>query len=635
MSLSLRKVAATASLAVAATALTLPVAAPANAVAATEKAFVSADLDHDDFYGLYKVSTPYAQPLAANAVVSESLPVDISQVSTSRDGSRVIYVQDNYSPTTGDPVSQQIVVRDISGSFVRVLATQKYDFVHFFSTPQLSPNGTQAVWELYDDNAFTVTVRKSAVGAGGATTLKAGYSPYAFLNETTVLVQDIDGDPFTVPYAGGTPVAAPTIPVDAFNVTVSPDGTKLAWGLFVSSSPSVSKVEIATLDQTALASGVATVGTPATSTPGGYNKQPSFSADGSKVYFVHNDGVGGKGDVWSVNADGTGAAVTSASDADELDVAIGITDDGTAPADAGAAVPFTVNGTSATIRWTLPADSDLSGVIISRAGRAPWYVAAPNVAAVDTGLVVGTTYTYTIKAVDRSGNQAAGVTRQLRAVAPLAVFSSPTSAHSTTASFPVRFATGGTTDTTYAVQYRSQSTNWAYWVTGVAGATRTFGAPSGPGVNATTSTVGSTYSFSVRVVNDGFGNSSLWVGSTGAVVPWDHTKAAFSGGITSSSSSAYLGSFRKLTGTSQYAKVTLVGNQLQIVGWKCASCGSYAIYEGSTKIGTVNSYASSTVVRVVTFTKSYATSGTHTYVIRPLGTAGHPGVILDGFAMRR
>lgn len=636
MSFSLRKVAGTAALAVAASALTLPFAAPAHAATPVEKAFVIADNDGDDYFGLYTQATPTG---TLTPVVSESLPVDVHEISSSRDSSRVIYIQDNYSTTTGAPVNQQVIVRDVnSARVVRVLATQSYDFIHYLGVPQLSPDGTQAVWELYDDNLGTVTTRKSGVGAGSASTLKAGYSPYAFLDATTLLVQDIDGNPFTLPYAGGTATATTGVPVNAFHVAVSPDGSHLAWGLFLGSSPNTSSIQIAHLN---LAGGVASTDTVMTSTPGLYNKQPSFSRNGEKVYFAHNNGSGGPGDLWSVTAaNPTDAAATAATATDELDVALTITDDGTAPDAAGATSPFTINGTRATITWTLPdtnlpQNADLSGVIISRAGRSPFYVPAPNTSVEDTGLTVGTRYDYTITAVDRSGNQATGATRSLRAIQPSAYFGNPTSQYSTKASFPVRFATGGNASTQYFVKYLPYGGTTKTWVNGATGATRTFGvAGNGTTVASTTAIVGGTYTFYVKALDE-FGNSSAYVTSAKAVVPWDQTKATFSGGTNRTSSAAYRGTFRRLTSNTQYARVTLVGNRLQVIGWKCSSCGSFAIYQGSTKIGTVSTYSSTTRARLVLFTKTYTSSATRTFTIRPLGTAGHPVVALDGFAMRR
>ena len=137
-------------------------------------------------------------------------------------------------------------------------------------------------------------------------------------------------------------------------------------------------------------------------------------------------------------------------------------------------------------------------------------------------------------------------------------------------------------------------------------------------------------------VHDGFGNSSDWVYSpTRAIVPFDQGRATLSGGTTIASSSSYLGSFRRLSGTSHYARLRADTNRFQVIGVRCPSCGSFAVYVDNVKVATVSSYSPTTVTRAVLFTKSFYTHLDHTFVIRPLGTPGHPYVALDGFAVRR
>lgn len=145
---------------------------------------------------------------------------------------------------------------------------------------------------------------------------------------------------------------------------------------------------------------------------------------------------------------------------------------------------------------------------------------------------------------------------------------------------------------------------------------------------------GGTYRFQL-VAMDAFGNSTPYVGSAKAVVPFDQTKATLYGGANVTSAGAYLGSVRRLSATSHYARVSLVGNKLMVIGWRCTTCGKVAIYDGSTRIATVDTYAASTQRRVVLFSRTYSASATHTFTLRPLATAGRPYVWLDGFAMQR
>jgi hypothetical protein len=182
MSFRLTRAAGVVALTCAASALALPLAAPAHAVTGTERAFVVADTDGDGTHGLY---TRAPGGGALTDVVPDTLPVDIYNLSSSADGSRVIYVQINLS-SSGAPVSQQVTVRDVSTKQVQVLDKRAWDDINFLGVPALSPHGTEAVWENYNGVADTVTTRKSVggLGTGKATSLAAGLTPYGFPTTT-------------------------------------------------------------------------------------------------------------------------------------------------------------------------------------------------------------------------------------------------------------------------------------------------------------------------------------------------------------------------------------------------------------------------------------------------------------------
>jgi hypothetical protein len=554
-------------------------------------------------------------------------------------------VIDTYNATTGNAVRHKVVVADVSGRIVRVLEDTAEDGVHYPNTPVLSPDGSVAVWEVYDASQGTVAIRKANVGSGAAAALAPGLSPYAFLDNATLLVQDSAGNPFTLPVTGGTEHAVNGLPIDAIHATLNPAGNQLAFGLLdnvADGSPYTASIQVAPIT---LADGIATVGTGTTIASGLYNKQPSFSRDGSTVYFVREDGMfntpqgySGPGDIWSASATATDTStqsVTSATVADERDVALAATDDGTTPSDP-TSTPATPSGTTATVRWTEPTDADLSGVLVSRNGGAAHYVPAPQTSFVDSGLVPGTTYTYTFTSVDRSGNLGSTpATRQLTALAVGAVFADPTSATSATSSFRVKFATAAPSSVTFTVDYLVVGTTTGYhrWVTSAPGLSRTFGSAAGTGVAATSSPPGRNYVFRVKAT-DAYGNSTGTATSGRATVPYDQTKATLSGGVNMGSRAYYQGTVRRMASKTNYARVALYGNRLQIIGTRCATCGQFALYDGSTKIATVDTRYSRTVNRTVLFTR-LTTLGNHTYTIRPLATAGRPNVILDGFAMRR
>ena len=54
------------------------------------------------------------------------------------------------------------------------------------------------------------------------------------------------------------------------------------------------------------------------------------------------------------------------------------------------------------------------------------------------------------------------------------------------------------------------------------------------------------------------------------------------------------------------------------------------MYEGSTRIGAVDTYSATTQTRVVLFNRVWASTTARTITIRPRGTAGRPNVLLDG-----
>jgi hypothetical protein len=646
MTPALRRVAATAAAVVSSTVLLVPfTAAPASAATPVEKAFVVEDRDMDGSSGLYVKSTPVTAA-AGTVVVAEKAGVDVRYLSVSGDGQRAIFVLDTYNTSTYAYLRHKVVVADISGRTVRVLEDSAQDGVHYSSAPALSPDGNVAVWEVANDPLNTFAIRKADVGSGGVVALAPSLSPYAFLDQNTLLVQDAAGHAFTMPATGGTKTSVAGIPLEALNAAVSPTGTQIVWSLYDNTvpdgSPYKAAIQVAPLT---FADGVATVGAATTIATGLYNRQPAFSRDGSKVYFVRNDGkantsqgYSGPGDIWSASSaasDTSTAAVALATAAiDEHDVAIGTTDDGTAPADPVTAAA-TMTGTSATIRWTVPSpDADISGVLVSRAGGPSKYIPWPQTSFVDTGLVPGVTSEYGFTTVDRSGHLSSQVFRRVTAVAAGALFGDPTSAGSTSSSFPVKFATAAPGNVTFTVDYLVIGSNgYRPWVTSTAGTTRTFGSAATTGVAGTWSPPGRNYVFRVRAF-DAYGNSTPAVTSGRATVPVDQTSAAFSGGVTMGSSSYYGTTARRLASTTNWARIALTGNRLQIIGVRCATCGQFAVYDGSTKIATVDTRYSRTVPRQVLYTK-LTTLGKHTYTIRPLATAGRPNVILDAFAMRQ
>ena len=629
MSFTLRRFAGTAALAVTASALTLPLAAPAHATTPTETQFFISDkvADANGDYGLYRRATPTG---AATLLVGDTATTDVTELTGSHDGSRFIEVENTYN-SSGDPVRTRVVVYDVGGRRVTVLQDLDAN-AYFQTTPALDWGGGTATWTVINGTTGAATQYQTNVGSGVPAARRSGVVGAVFVTSTTQIFQSATTGAWDYDN-NGTVVAVPAIPSAASDVALSPDGSTLAWSL--STSSTTSSIQVAPLS---FPSGVITVGSATTVATGNDNYSPSFSQDNLSVNFVKYNGTSGALYTTPANGSGTtGTAVDSTSVGDVDGQAIGTTDDGTAPG-APTANPAILKGSSATVAWVLAGDGDQSGVIIARklgsTVQKAVYVPSPATSYVDTGLTVGATYTYDIQTVDRSGNLSTAATRQLSALQALPTFADPTSTTSAKTSFPVSF--GPSSSGRFTVDYLvAGTTTWHRWVTNTAGKTRVFGSAATTGVNATTSTAGTNYVFRVMIV-DSYGNSTPTVSSGRAVVPFDQTKATLSGGTDISTTAAYLGKYRRQSATTNYAKVTLVGNRLQVIGLRCSSCGSFDVFEGSTRIATISSYTTGTTVyRAVLFTKTYSSVGTHTWIIRPKATSGHPYVMLDAFAARR
>jgi hypothetical protein len=616
LSSTLRRSAGTAVLALAASVLSLPFAAPAKAVASSQYRFFIQDIDGDDTYGLYKRALIGGDttPLIADDTVNST--VDIIDLSVSRDGSRVIFVQDTYS-VDGEPLREKVIVRDVSGRHVRVLLDLPLSGNNFALLPALSPDGLTAVWTQIDFSTGNASVRRTGVSGGTPAVVVNGYGGATYLSDSKLFVQDELGNAYTVPF-----------PDDIEGLAVAPSGARVTWS--VPTGATTNAVQTASWDGTTASEVKTLEGTM-------INTEPSFSQDSATVYFVH------EGDIWSAPADASAPSAQDSSTQEERDVVVTWTDDGAAPG-ALTAKPALLLGTTIKPQWTLPGDTDLSGVLLRRklgsVVQRSEFVVAPQNYFLDSkkvgvpDIILGQTYTYELTPFDRSGHGGPLLTLQATALGAQPMFTDPTSTGSSREPFKVTFAATAPSDATYVAQYLLSGTStWKNWVNGATGRVRTFGAPATTNVLATTSTPGKTYLFRVTV-KDAYGNASPAVTSGRAVVPFDQTRATFVGGTNVSSSSSYLGGLRKLWTTAQYAKVSVTGNRFQIVGLRCAGCGKLAVYEAGKLIGTIDSYASTTKVRQVLFTKTYSSIGTHSYVIKPLATPGRPNVLLDGFATR-
>jgi hypothetical protein len=557
----------------------------------------------------------------------------------SQDGTRFVDVEVSLD-ATGSPL-WSVVVYDVSGR--RLGVTQQADgTTATLNFPALSPDGNTVVWNKFAPGP--VLYSKSLV-TGVVKNLGAWREP-TFLKPDTLLVRDQDGRGFTIPASGGASTAMPTLPARAIGVTVSPDGTKIAWEDEYYGDPVTAEIGIGDLS---FPSGVATLSNPWISSVGHDNFGPSFTRDGSAVEFTHTDGglpTPGPGAIMSVpSTGGTAVAVDDTSIGNVITQAIGeIPPAATVPHPVP--LPAILAGTSATVRWAKPSDPDVSQVLVRRYQggvlQRQVLVSMPAITFRDTGLVVGKAYDYTFTAYDRGARASTAATWKLIATSAAPTAYDPTSTASPSAPFSVRFGTGPA-GARWTVSYRINNTGtWSPWVNNVPGAVRTFGSGATTGVSSTSGALvpGRTYQFQAHAT-DGLaapyaGNVTATVASIRTVVPFDQTSATLSGGTPVGNKYAWLGSYYRLISTSSYARITLYGNRLQVIAWRCSGCGSFALYQSGVRIATVSTYSTTgTKVRSVVYTRYWSTNATRSFSIKPLGTAGHPAVLLDGFAMRR
>lgn len=613
-----RTLAAAAALAAAAGTTVPLLASPASAAVAdpgaTRSLLVTAvDTDGDVDHGLYVTDGS-----TRTALVPESATTDVYAVSTSRDGSRIAYLEDLYS-TAGDLTGERLVVRDATvfgaPAFSRVVYTTSTDLL---DAPRFSPDGASVVFTRVTDTG--VSALTVPVASGAATLLADGVYGASYLDANT-LIGTTETGVVTFPSTAG----STTTPVDGVTAAdglfaVSPDGTEVVWERDTSTTDSKTPSTDLHVGDLALASGKATVTGDRAVTSGGYSDGPVWSPDGTSIRYVSYD-AGFLGSLRSVPAAG-GASSAVAASGDHEAVAYA-TAEATAPG-AVTVGPAVLAGTSPTVSWTLPSDADLYGVEITRSGYGATRtvrVAAPATSYKDSGLVLGKTYTYSVAALDKAGDRGTATTRQVTALAATATFTDPTSTASTTAAFRVGFPAGSS----YTVQYRTNGTGpLTTWLTRATGTSQVFSAAK----------PGSSYGFLVTVY-DAYGNSSAATGAGTAVVPLDQTAATFAGSVVKQSlSGRYLGSAELLKAAGASARLTVKGNRLQVVGERCSSCGVMDVYVDGARVAGVDTRAAARQARVVLYTRTLSTSVSHTVVVKARGTAGRPTVVLDGFGVR-
>jgi hypothetical protein len=215
--------------------------------------------------------------------------------------------------------------------------------------------------------------------------------------------------------------------------------------------------------------------------------------------------------------------------------------------------------------------------------------------------------------------------------------STPTSASAVSLPFAVRWVAANPASARYSVRYQFRNgTSWALttpvtWLSKTASTSGSFGAGGAP----VTVRPGITY-YLGAITHDGYGNTSAWSPAATAAVPLDQTAATYSTGWTAiAATGRWLGSVHSSTVNGSKATLVAPARQFQIIGDKCAACGSFKVYIDGVYKGTVSSYATTTQVRRVLWTSPALGPITRrTLVVVPALTTSRR-VNIDGFVPLR
>ena len=218
----------------------------------------------------------------------------------------------------------------------------------------------------------------------------------------------------------------------------------------------------------------------------GVNFLPVWSSDGQTIYYTAFDLTTGVGAPYHVPVGG-GTPVAIGFPAGKTHILTGVARPDTTPPAAPAAPHVSLNGAHPVVSWQLPADVDVSKVIVRRlAGTvAPATPADGSPVYTGRGLQVtdavtaGQTYTYAAWAVDGAGNVSAASPAKTFLALQAPVIKSPplVSSVSLGLTFPVSWApaTANPLSTPYTVQWRLPGGTWATWQSAVTTTSAKFG----------------------------------------------------------------------------------------------------------------------------------------------------------------
>jgi hypothetical protein len=590
-----------------------------------------ADVNGDFMYGIYGASA--SSPNTRTAILPESQSRDVLDARVSPDGTKVAATIDEI----GNGDYSLDVVDVATGAITHILtvaATNTTD--DEIAGFDWSKDGQTLVFGLVHSDAggqtFTLYTRASDGSSSTSTAVNGGagmifpsYSPdgtkfAAVKPGTTYTLNVVD------PAAPSATIIGTASSGSFFRQTSwSPDAKSVATSLGSSFAVSTPHADIDLYSVTG-----ASTQTPTTVAAGGthlFGELPAFAADGSVWFDRWDSGAtsSGNADLMQAQLGHSGWVVsdrTNTAGIDEVSPTfMQPTDDG-APASPVTFGAFGLNGTSVVVRWTVPAGlTDYSHVVLHRTNPNLSVTDLDNAIGTsftDTGLAVGSTYSYTATIVDGAGNSGptsdphqVTATNAAKIVAP-----SPSSSVTPYAAFRVTWGVAGQpAGTTYDVDYAVKG-----------GATWTLGASTHLAQNTTATSgvingvLGQTY-YIRAAVKDTHGNTTItpW---TAVNVPYDQKNGQFSTGwVTASNRNFWIGSIAYTAKNGAVFVISPTAKSFSIIGTKCPSCGKFAVYIDGHYRGTISTAYSTTLLRKVLAVYNFTTIGKHQIkLVAVLGT---------------
>lgn len=298
---------------------------------------------------------------------------------------------------------------------------------------------------------------------------------------------------------------------------------------------------------------------------------------------------------------------------------------------------MSLNGAHPVVSWKLPADVDVSKVIVRRLAGTVAPATPTDGSPVYTGRALtatdtvtpGQTYTYAAWAVDGAGNLSgpSAATTFVALRAPVIKTPPLVSSISLGLMFPVSWAPviANPLATPYTVQWAIPGGTWTTWQAGVTTTSATFGQANAPVRPA----AGKTYALRAYVT-DTYGNTSLKAAATFVELKDDRAATGRGGWSNLSAKTSWLGTTRATTHAKASLTISLTGSTLWLVGDRLPHGSRAEVYVDGKKVATIDTHGS-TAHRHILWTKRVK-KGHHVVKVVNLATSGRTHLSLDGFA---